>query len=277
MHTKRLRNMDDQLAPRVAVVARNSAEFMRSAARPAALTALELMDVVDAYTCVQISLMGALAMASIWRRAPSQAVADRLRRLLLSAVALNLNVDVQLMPQIISLDPLISKHRTIDSLSASWSWRNCRFRKGDLPRVLNVLRLPHVCHLENRAAVPAETVMIVSLFTLSKPRTQDDTAAEFGFANQTIVSRIYNYFCKHVRENFAHLVQQADDDDDGFLIWAPYIAFFQDCIHAVSMRANFRDVAMITDGTFRPACRPKQRPADAIRNLSTQRRVYSGV
>ena len=51
---------------------------------------------------------------------------------------------------------------------------------------------------------------------------------------------------------------------------------FQEKIYAVSQRENMRDVAMFTDGTFRPSCRPRLRQDDAERDLSTQRRVYSG-
>jgi hypothetical protein len=249
---------------------------MRSAARAASLPALELMDVSDALSVAQTLAVGSIVVAIVWRRAPSQALAEKLRRLLLSTSLLCVAIDMTLMHQIVTLDPMIPKYRTIDSLTSSWCYRNCRFRLADLPRVLIVLRLPPVCHLDNRASVPAETVLICSLFTLSWPRKQDDTAAEFGFANQSLVSRIYSYFCVHVVHHFGHLVQQEDEDDDGFLIWAPFMAFFQDCIYSVSTKDDMRDVAMFTDGTFRPSCRPAQRQEDAERLLSTQRRVYSG-
>jgi hypothetical protein len=269
--------MNDQPAPRLSVVARNSAVFMRSAARAASLPALEVMQVSEASESAEILSLATIAVALAWRRAPSQTLAEMLRRLLLSAASLHLALDMTLMPQVISLDPLIPRYRSLDSLSGAWCYRNCRFRLPDMPRVLHVLRLPAVCHLDNRASVPAETVLICSLYTLSWPRTQDETAAQFGFANQSLVSRIYIFFCVHVVRNFGHLVQQADDDDDGFLIWAPYMAFFQDCIYAISTADDMRDVAMFTDGTFRPSCRPAQRQEDAERRLSTQRRVYSGA
>jgi hypothetical protein len=146
-----------------------------------------------------------------------------------------------------------------------------------LNRVLNVLRLPRHCYLDNRAIVPDETVLICSLYTLSYPRKQDDTATLFGFANQPLVSHIVSYFTKHLATTFGHLVQPADNDDDGFSVWAPYMQLFQDCIYAVSRKDDYRDVAMFADGTFRASCRPRLRQEDADRGLSTQRRVYSGA
>ena len=267
----------DELAPRLSLVARNSAAFMRFAARAASLPAFEVTQVADLSTCLQILLIASVALAVIYRRVPSQDSAQKLRRVLVATLFLHIGIDLILMPRVLSLDPLIPKYRTIEFVAASWCYRNCRFRKNDLPRVLNNLRLPDVCHLDNRASVPAETVLICSLFTLAYPRRQDDVAAEFGFANQSLVSRILNYFCTHVVQTFGRLVQQADDDDDGYMIWAPYMALFQDCIYAVSRSDDFRDVAMFTDGTFRPACRPLLRQEDADRDLSTQQRVYSGL
>jgi len=267
----------DEPAPRLSLVARNSAAFMRFAARAASLPAFEVTQVADASNCLQILLIASVALAVIYRRMPSQDSAQKLRRVLIATLFLHIGIDLIMMPRVLSLDPLIPKYRTIESVAASWCYRNCRFRKNDLPRVLNNLRLPDVCHLDNRASVSAETVLICSLFTLAYPHRQDDVAAEFGFANQSLVSRILNYFCTHVVQTFGRLVQQADDDDDGYLIWAPYMALFQDCIYAVSRSDDFRDVAMFTDGTFRPACRTLLRQEDADRDLSTQQRVYSGL
>ena len=126
---------------------------MRSAARAASLPALEVMEVSEASEFVEILSMCTIAVALAWRRAPSQTLAEKLRRLLLSAASLHVALDMTMMPQVITLDPLIPKYRSIDSLSASWCYRNCRFRLTDMPRVLNVLRLPAVCHLDNRARV----------------------------------------------------------------------------------------------------------------------------
>jgi hypothetical protein len=166
---------------------------------------------------------------------------------------------------------LRSKPRTRSETRGCW-----KLLKPELPRVLAALRLPERCILDNRAVVLGQTVLLVSLFTLSYPRTQGSTAKEFGFADQTEVSRILGFFRLHVTETFGHLLQPANDDDEGFSMWARFIRLFQSRIFAVSEHEDYADVAMFTDGTFRPSCRPAQRQEDFDRGLSTQRRVYSG-
>lgn len=269
--------MADLLAPRLSIVARDAAYFMRYAARAVSLSAIEVMQVADESYRVKLLLLHAICVALIWRRSRNPAVAQELRRLLLSTLILTIRIHLTLMPQVIELDPMIPLYRTIDSITASWCYHNCRFRKESLPRVLAVLRLPPLCHLDNRANVPDETVLICSLFTFSYPRKQEDTAVLFGFSNHTLVSRILKFFSSHLVSIFGHLVQPADDDDDGYLMWAPYMKMFQDAIYAVSERESQKDVVMFTDGTFRPSCRPCLRQEDADRNVSTQRRVYSGL
>ena len=181
-----------------------------------------------------------------------------------------------MLPRLVSFDPAVPIRRLFHQVNESWCYREVRFQKPELPRVLAALRLPERCILDNRAVVLGQTVLLVSLFTLSYPRTQGSTAKEFGFADQTEVSRILGYFRLHVTETFGHLLQPANDDDEGFAMWARFIQLFQSRIFAVSEHEEYADVAMFTDGTFRPSCRPAQRQEDFDRGLSTQRRVYSG-
>ncbi len=270
--------MEEFLAPRLSIVVRDTAEFMRYAARAASLSATEFMQVSDEAHRVQLMLLRSLILALIWRRSRREDVAQALRRSLLDALVSQLRLQISLMPQVIELEPIIPRYRSINSLSASWCYHNCRFRKDRLPRVLAAMRLPEqVCHLDNRASVPVETVLICSLYTLSYPRKQEDTANLFGFTNQTLVSRILTFFTSHLTSTFGHLVQPADDDDDGFMMWAPYIQMFQEAIFSVSEKESLKHVTFFTDGTFRPSCRPRLRQEDADRDLSTQRRVYSGL
>ena len=269
--------MEEHLAPRLSIVARHPAEFMRYAARAASLSAIEVMQVSDEVHRVQLLFVCAFILALIWRRSRRSDVAQALLRSLLVAVFFHIRVQIALMPRVIELEPTVPRYRDIDSLTASWCYHNCRFRKEQLPRVLAVMRLPEVCRLENGASVPVETVLICSLYTLSYPRKQEDTANLFGFTNQTLVSRILKFFSSHLVFTFGHLLQPADDDDDGFMIWAPYMRMFQDAIFAVSEFEQLNHVAFFTDGTFRPSCRPRLRQDDADRDLSTQRRVYSGL
>ena len=111
---------------------------------------------------------------------------------------------------------------------------------------------------------------------MAQPITQEQVAAEFGFADQSIVSRTKTFFCCHVNFRFGHLLQPERDDDDAFLRWASLMTIFKTRIYARSRDPRFADVCMFTDGTFRPTCRPVQRAEDAAARLSTQRPFYSG-
>jgi hypothetical protein len=260
--------MEELLAPRLSIVVRDTAEFMRYAARAVSLTAIEFMQVSDESHLVKLMFVRSFFLALIWRQSHRRDAAQELRRSLLVALSLQSRVQLALMPRVIELEPTIPRYRSIDSLTASWCYHNCRFRKDSLRRVLAVMRFPEqVCHLENGACVPVETVLICSLYTLSYPRKQEDTAILFGFTNQTLVSRILKFFSSHLILTFGHLVQPADDDDDGFMMWAPYIQMFQDAIFAVSELERLKHVAFFTDGTFRPSCRPRLRQDDAGRDL----------
>ncbi len=181
---------------------------------------------------------------------------------------------MQLLPRLVSLDPAQSIRRLFDQVNESWCYREVRFQKPHLPRVLAALRLPERCILDNRATVLEQTVQLVSLFTLSYPRTQGGTAKEFGFADQTEVSRVIGFF--RVTTTFGHLLQPANDDDEGFAMWARFIRLFQSRIFAVSEHEEYADVAMFTDGTFRPSCRSAQRQEDFDRGLSTQPNLFFG-
>jgi hypothetical protein len=262
-------------ADRFALAARAPAKFMRYIARAAAVYALELKEIEDAMDAADALSVASLCL-EIGRRRGRDISLATVRKVRICAIALRIAIEAQLMPRLVSFDPAQPVRRFIAELNESWCYREVRFQKPELPRVFASLRLPERCILDNRSPVLGQTVLLVSLYTLSYPRTQGGTAKEFGFADQTEISRILSYFRVHVTTTFGRLLQPANDDDEGFAMWANFIHYFQSRIFAVSEHENYADVAMFTDGTFRPSCRPAQRQEDFDRGLSTQRRVYSG-
>jgi hypothetical protein len=264
---------------RIVVVQRSTTNLMRYNTRDAALYALSLMELRDSLRMQMTLLAGSAAIAVQIRRAQGVhriQLVRRLQRLLLCVVAVHISVSKELMPQLVTLHPMVPKFRFFDECDKSWCYRNTRFRKQDLPRVLLRLELPEWCVMSNRATLSGETVLLVSLFSLASPITQEQVAAEFGFADQSIVSRTKTFFCSHVNDRFGHLLQPERDDDDAFLRWASLMTIFKTRIFARSRDPRFADVCMFTDGTFRPTCRPVQRAEDAAARLSTQRPFYSG-
>ncbi len=155
--------------------------------------------------------------------------------------------------------------------------------------------------LDNRAKLRGETVLLVSLYYLSEPVTQEQVADKFGLTCQPDVSRIWKLFEDFVYTRFQHLIAHGDDpeDDNALLMWAPFISDFKRAIQnwhvqgidstvyvcALQLPAKFwfcntlnmyNDVIFFIDGTRRHVCRPCQRPEDTARGLDTQQKSYNG-
>ncbi len=266
---------------RLVVVARSTAEFMRFNSREAALYSLAVMEIEElnqllmalVITCIRVKLQ---------RRRARLAGSDtttlcRRHGLLIRAIGVVFyTVSCMLMPQIVTLHPMVPMFRSIDECQQSWCYQHTRFRKRELPVLLRFLRLPPICYFDNQSKLSGETVLLVSLFSLANLHTQEAVAAEFGFSDQSVVSRAKRYFIVHLNGTFGHLLQQAMDDDDAFLCWASQMRAFKLKIFRISRDPRYADVCMFTDATFRAACRPIQRPEDFAQGLSTQRPFYSG-
>ena len=264
---------------RVVVVQRSTPRFMRYNSRDAALCALSLMELQDAVRLLTqlIALAASINLRSRrvqgvqrteWRR--------KFQKVMRCVVLVHARISLELMPQLVTLHPMGPKFRQIADCDQAWCYRNTRFRKRDLASVGLRLQLPDRCILSNRANLSKETVLLVSLCSLASPMTQEQVAAEFGFADQSIVSRAKMFFSAHVNSRFGQLLQPAGDDADAFLRWAGQMQNFKSKIFARSRDPRFSHVCMFTDGTFRPTARPLQQPGDAARRLSTQRPWYSG-
>jgi len=266
---------------RICVVARSTAEFMRFGTREAALYSLALMEIEElnqllmalVITCIRVKLQIRRA------RLAGSDTTSLFRRLGLLIRIIGLvfhKISSMLAPQLVSLHPMVPMFRSIDACHQSWCWQHCRFRKRELPELLRLSRLPPFCSFDNKSKLSGETVLLVSLFSLANLHTQEAVAAEFGFSDQSVVSRAKKYFVVHFNGEFGHLLQQAMDDDDAFLCWASQMRRFKLKIFSKTRDARFADVCMFTDGTFRATCRPAQRPEDFDQGLSTQRPFYSG-
>lgn len=161
-------------------------------------------------------------------------------------------------------------------------YRAYRFTPPQLDQILIDLHLPEYFVLDNRAKLRGETVLMVSLYYISTPVTQQQTADHFGLTCQPDISRIWMLFESHVYDRFQHLIAHSEDpdDDDELLIWAPFIHQFKQAImnyFVAGIDSSFyRDVICFIDGTRRHVCRPCQRPEDTERGLDTQMKSYNG-
>jgi hypothetical protein len=264
----------------IVVVARSTAEFMRFNSREAALYSLAVMEIEElnqlltalVITCIRIKLQQRRA------RLAGSDTTSLFRRQGLSIRAIGLvfyTVSSMLMPQIVTLHPMVPMFRAIDDCQQSWCYcQHTRFRKRELPALLQLSQLPPICRLCNNAKLPGETLLLVSLFSIANLHTQEAVAAVFGFSDQSIVSRAKKYFVVHMNGTFGHLLQHSMDGDDAFLCWASQMRLFKLRIFRISREIRYADVCMFTDATFRATCRPIQRPEDFAQGLSTQRPFY---
>jgi hypothetical protein len=273
--------MQRQMEERFCVVVRSTPEFMRFGTREAALHSLAIMEIQElnqllmalVITCIRIKLQQRRARLAGF---DTTSLFRRLRLLIRMIGLVFYTISIMLMPQLVTLHPMVPMFRSIDACHQSWCWQHTRFRKRELPELLRLSRLPPMCSFDNKAKLPGETLLLVSLFSLANLHTQEAVAAVFGFSDQSVVSRAKNFFVVHLNATFGHLLQPTMDDDDAFLCWASQMRRFKLKIASISRDARFADVCMFTDGTFRATDRPMERPEDFAQGLSTQRPFFSG-
>jgi hypothetical protein len=155
---------------------------MRYIARAAAVYNIELRDIEDAMDAADALTVASLCLELGRRRGRGDISLATVQKVRICAIVLRIAIEVQLLPRLVSFDPAHPVRRSVEEVNESWCYREVRFQKPELSRVLAALRLPERCILDNRTSVPGQTVLLVSLFTLSYPRTQGGTAKEFGFA-----------------------------------------------------------------------------------------------
>jgi hypothetical protein len=185
-----------------------------------------------------------------------------------------------LNPIVITL-PLKSVYRSrISDFDMDTCYRSFGHVPANLFRIATAINLPEVFTLDNGVRVSGEMAMLVSLYYLTHPVTQEMVADFFGLTSQPDVSRIWSEFEEFIYSKFQHLIAHDPESDDDLLIWAPFIQQFKDAItrfHVDGLdSAYYRDVICFIDGTRRHVCRPCQRPEDTARGLDTQKKSYSG-
>jgi hypothetical protein len=161
-------------------------------------------------------------------------------------------------------------------------YRAYRFSPQQLDQLMLEMRLPEYFVLDNRTNLRGETVLMVSLYYISTPVTQQQKADPFGLTCQPDISRIWMMFETHVYDHFQHLIAHSEDpdDDNELLVWSPFILQFKQAImnnFVEGIDSSFyRDVICFIDGTRRHVFRPCQRPEDTDRGLDTQQKSYNG-
>lgn len=111
-------------------------------------------------------------------------------------------------------------------------YRCFRFVPENLNRLVQVLQLPEYFVMDNRAKLRGETVMLVSLYYLSEPVTQEQVADKFGLTCQPDISRVWKLFEEFVYSRFQHLIAHGEDPDDdaALVMWTPFLSLFKSAI-----------------------------------------------
>jgi hypothetical protein len=109
------------------------------------------------------------------------------------------HVDGQL-PRPIRLD------KRIASFTPSQCWNFFETRQGDLPRLLQALRMPVECRFKNGARMVGEEVMLRGLYELVSGEKQFNIAENVFGREQSMQSRAFKYFILHVYRTFFDLV-----------------------------------------------------------------------
>ena len=96
--------------------------------------------------------------------------------------------------------------RTIDSFDESSCDQQFRFLKHHLHLLLRPLRFPCVVLLNNGIRMPGEKVFLRGLYEIRSGDNQYDAAVNVFGRDQSVQSRAYSWFIKHIYENFSNLV-----------------------------------------------------------------------
>jgi len=169
-----------------------------------------------------------------------------------------------------------SFERSIESFNQADCKNKFRFLKGDLKKLVNLLRFPEVVSLSNRKTMKKEEVFLRGLYELSKGMNQDDIASDTFGLDQPTQSRAFTWFVDHIYATFHHLVH----DNLG---WWYRNGFFKKSAQAIGRKMGFADnlVAHFIDCNCLPTSRvgggPMEDGANARRwHENVQRAFYNG-
>jgi hypothetical protein len=100
-----------------------------------------------------------------------------------------------------------TRHRTIDSFDPSHCRMNFRFLKGDLHRLLLLLKIPEEIKFDNRSKQSGEEVMLRALFELTHGVQQEPHCSQLFGGVGSDQSRAFTWFIDYIFKTFKHLVQ----------------------------------------------------------------------
>jgi hypothetical protein len=257
---------------RLVVVSRRAPSAMRVETRCAAIYSGEILD----QTAFENEIEDALKVCFF------KFLSSKQRNFLLAVIAgaMAENMKKLLCPQVISL-PLRNVYRgRIEFHADSMCYSSFRYPRSQLYRLLGVMRM-HMDEeivLPNRARYSAETCMLVGLYYMHRPVTQDQVADFIGITCQPNVSRLISFFLDHLVFHFQHLI--ALDPDDSLRRWAPYVDMFKRKLRMYHVEGvdsrRYNDVIGFVDGKLHRIARPMQRAEHTAIGVDTQRTVYSG-
>ena len=104
------------------------------------------------------------------------------------------------------LPGLPNLRRTIDSFDESSCDQQFRFLKPHLYLLLRLLRFPRIVLLNNGIRMPGEEVLLRGLYEIRSGDNQFDAAVNVFGRDQSVQSRAYTWFVKHIYEHFSILV-----------------------------------------------------------------------
>jgi hypothetical protein len=123
--------------------------------------------------------------------------------------------------------------------------------------------------------ISSETILIMGLYAMHWPCTQEHLQYEFGFSNQSVISRILSAFCDHLLHRYIHLIQA--QEDDAFAMWVNHARNFVFRIRTEwpNCPEGMEDVGCFVDGSANYTCRPCQREEHTELGVDTQRGWYN--
>ena len=152
----------------------------------------------------RLRLLKKSAMIMMGARKASKDVAMKafLEKRILFCIALSINIKAD------NYEPIPRPIRmvvSIDNMDFSFAHEFLRFRLDDLRRLYRQLRFPDVVKLENRSTMTGEEVFIRGLFEMVTGVKKTMVSETFG-RHPSDQCRAFNYFIKHIYNNFHHLI-----------------------------------------------------------------------
>jgi hypothetical protein len=174
---------------------------------------------------------------------------------------------------------VIHHHTRLADLSDEELWTSFRIRREDFGRLLIALKmnLPLI-RLDNNTVFTGEEILLIARYRFVTGLKLVHMAAVFN-REYSQLSRAFNWFIRHMIDNFAYLLT------DNLDYWLPDFPHFSECIReklaevsGVVYPENGYRVCAFYDDTVLKVCRPGSGPnPDGTRkDTNIQRAFYNG-